>query len=262
MLNLLVASSFQGILEDCIEGRISKEQALGLLKIKYDSAHINIKDTLGKDHISFCSYVPCEFNEWIKICDGAERHNPAPNRIGWDNKIQQVIDKVTAKYKENDLEYGKVFSEVYAEVHQIQNFCRENREIEGLYKECRVKIEKLPDNEKKADESLRLEGTSENTQNEIENVIKLLINTSKVVKREPRKIKDKTLPEEYWINTSVNDVLDFLTLNINVGTIKITEPITFMKTYLKGKKGGLISDSFKTEKSKTTRKTKVKKRKL
>ena len=60
---------------------------------------------------------------------------------------------------------------------------------------------------------------------------------------------EKMLPDEYWIVTSVRDVEKFLVKlkgekKINIGDIR-----SFMKKRLRGKKGGKISDSFKTEKS-------------
>jgi hypothetical protein len=139
------ALSFQRIVEDCIAGQVLKERALKLLESKYKSALIDIKEAFGKDRQSFCHYVPCDFDQYIKICDSAERNKPMPERLVNDNIIQKVIDKVTATYKKNDLESGKVTVEVYQEVHQIQNWCRENDELTKWYEKCKSEIEGIPD---------------------------------------------------------------------------------------------------------------------
>ena len=68
-----------------------------------------------------------------------------------------------------------------------------------------------------------------------------------------RKGDKMTIPDEYRIKTTVSDVENFLTQNND--RYKISDIRQFMKNNLKGKKGGYISNSFKTEKS-------VKKRKI
>ncbi|MFP3042419.1 hypothetical protein LQZ19_11440 [Treponema primitia] len=82
----------------------------------------------------------------------------------------------------------------------------------------------------------------------INDVLRLLISEQQVV-RKPRKAENKNIPTEYWINTSVDDVFTFLSQSQQAGIIKIGDVKTFMKTYLKGKKGGLVANSFKTKKS-------------
>jgi hypothetical protein len=81
----------------------------------------------------------------------------------------------------------------------------------------------------------------------ISEVIDLLVKAQKVVSHGTKKIRDKILPVEYWIKTSVKDVEDFLSKKQVSGEIDITDIPGFMKTYLKGKKGGHISNSYKTE---------------
>jgi hypothetical protein len=242
----IAAVSFQKIVEDCIAGTLLKERALKLLESKYKSSVIDIKEALGEDFQSFCCYVPCDFDEYIKICDGAERNKPKSERLVNDKIIQKVIEKVTAAYKKNDLESGKVVIEVYQEVHQIQNWCRENRELAKWYEKCKADIDALPD---------ILSQKVNVAKNNIDMAIDLLIDYSYIKKIEKRKIKDKIIPEEYWIITSVKDVMGFLEEKKRADKIHIGDIKTFMKTKLKGKKGGSIANSFKTEKSKARKKS-------
>jgi hypothetical protein len=148
VVSILEAGVFQRVVEDYIAGQLSKEQALKLLESKYKSALINIKEAFGKDHQSFCCYVPCDFDQYIKICDGAERNKPMSECLVNNNSnkiIQKIIDKVAATYKKSDLESGNVVVEVYQEVHQIQNWCRENRELTKWYEKYKTDIEATPD---------------------------------------------------------------------------------------------------------------------
>jgi len=82
----------------------------------------------------------------------------------------------------------------------------------------------------------------------ITDTIDLLVKSQKVVMKEQRKIRDKTFPPEYWINTSVNDVKNYLEECQKNNMIHIYDISEFMKTYLRGKKGGDISRSFITAK--------------
>lgn len=247
MSTLIVASSFQRIVEDCIAGEITKEKALKLLKNKYNSACINIKEALGIDHISFCCYVPCDLDEWIKVCDGAERHNHSPDRIDCDNKIQYVIEKVSARYKDYDLNIGNATGEVYAEVHQIQNFCRENREIEDLYKKSQDEIEGVSDNEKMADVPqyiLRPEETPENIQKEIERTIAILLKEQKIIKHKNN--KDNSI--SYWIaeTETVSKIQCSLKAKLKSEEIIIpkNEHIDdFIKKHLRSQKGNPLSET-------------------
>jgi hypothetical protein len=143
-MSFLSEASFNQVLEDYISGKIIKEQALELLESRYKSAYLDIKQEFGKDRQSFCCYVPCDFEKWIEICDGAERNKPFPERKNYEDKIQRVIEKYAAECGKNDLESGDCVAEVYSEVHQIHNWCRENREITELYDKYRAKIEVLP----------------------------------------------------------------------------------------------------------------------
>jgi hypothetical protein len=137
--------SFQKIVEDCIAGILSKERALKLLESKYKSSVIDIKEAFGEDFHSFCCYIRCDFDKYIKICDGAERNKPLYERLAYNNVIQKVIEKVETAYKENGLESEDAVRDVYQEVHQIQNWCRENRELEKWYEKCKADIEALPE---------------------------------------------------------------------------------------------------------------------
>ena len=71
-----------------------------------------------------------------------------------------------------------------------------------------------------------------------------------------KKIKDReiTIPGEYWIKTSVEDVKNTLKYLRETGEICIEDIPAFMKINLKGKKGGSIAASFRTEKSVKKRK--------
>jgi len=148
-----VEASFNQVLEDCISGKLIKEQALKLLENKYKSAYVDIKQKFGKDRQSFCCYVPCDFEEWIEICDDTERNKPFHERKHSDAKIQRVINKYTAECKKNELKSKDCIIDVYSEVHQIQNWCRENRETKELYEKYKAEIEGKQDlKEIKADQ--------------------------------------------------------------------------------------------------------------
>jgi hypothetical protein len=142
---------FHQLADGCITGKKSKEQALQQLLIIYNSVYKDIKKELGEDHISFCCYVPCKFDKWIKICDGAERNKSRDSKwMTSHNIIQKVIEKVTAKYKENvlaelDKAESVATSDVMKEVNDIQNMCRENRRLKELYKIYKTKIENMPE---------------------------------------------------------------------------------------------------------------------
>jgi len=140
-----VEASFNQVLEDCITGKLLKEQALELLDNKYKSAYVDIKQKFGKDRQSFCCYVPCDFEEWIKICDGAERNKSFSEKKHNNNKIQKVIDEYTAVCGKNELESERCIVEVYKEVYEIQNLCRENQETKELYEKYKAEIKKIPD---------------------------------------------------------------------------------------------------------------------
>jgi len=148
-----VEVSFNQVLEDCISGKLLKEQALELLENKYKSAYVDIKQKFGKDRQSFCCYVPCDFEEWIKICDGAERSKSFSEKKHNNNKIQKVIDEYTAVCGKNELESESCIVGVYKEVYEIQNLCRENQETKELYEKYRAEIEGRQDlKEIKADQ--------------------------------------------------------------------------------------------------------------
>jgi len=61
--------------------------------------------------------------------------------------------------------------------------------------------------------------------------------------------KTTTLPEEYWILTSVEDTKETIDKLKKTGQIEIGDTISFMKNNLKGKTGGDVSNSFRTAKS-------------
>ena len=247
MSSMLEAGAFQQVVDDCISGKMSIGQGLQLLKNRYDSAYINIRQHFEEDRIgtSFCCYVPCDFDEWIKICDDTERNKPLSESLKSGGKIQKAIDKYQAKCKKSDLESGDCIVEVYQEVHEIQNLCRQNKELTKWYEDCKAKIETLNDtpiNQKK---------------NTPKGIIRILLHhiPPKVKKHEQKFIKEinKIVPEEYWILTSVKDVRFFLEEKQKSGEIEIDDIPGFMKKYLKGKRGGYISASFRVEKH-TTRK--------
>ncbi|MDR2941206.1 MAG: hypothetical protein LBV17_01250 [Treponema sp.] len=246
---MLEAGAFQQVVDDYISGKKSKDQSLQLLEYRYKSASINIRQHFGEDRIgaSYCCYVPCDFDEWIKICDDAERNRPLSERLRSSGKIQTAINKYQAKCKKNDLESGDCIVEVNQEVHEIQNLCRQNRELTNWYEECKAKIEALSD---------ILIKKKKNTSREIIHILLYHI-PPKVKKHEPKLIKkiNKIIPAEYWILTSVEDVKFFLEGKQKSGEIEIDDIPGFMKTYLKGKKGGDISASFRVEKHKNRKKT-------
>ena len=66
---------------------------------------------------------------------------------------------------------------------------------------------------------------------------------------------EKTIPAEYWIKTSFEDVRSTLFDLKEKGEIHIIDIDLFMKSRLKGKKGGNIANSFRTSKSVKKRKT-------
>ena len=139
---------FVQVVDDYIAGKMTKEQTLELLKSRYEAVHKDIRKELGEDHISFCCYVPCEFEEWIEICDGAERNKPLPDRLNNGKIIQNVIDKVTANYRDVlKLENweSKADCEIWQEVHHIQSLCRENREITEYYEKYVLEIKSIFD---------------------------------------------------------------------------------------------------------------------
>jgi len=144
-MSLPVEVGFNQVLEDCISGKLLKAQALELLENKYKTAYVDIKQKFGKDRQSFCCYTKYDFEKWIEICDGAERNKPLPERKYNDDIIQRVIEKYAADCKKNDLESGDCVGEIYNEVHQIQNWCRENQETNELYEKYKVEIEALPE---------------------------------------------------------------------------------------------------------------------
>ena len=66
--------------------------------------------------------------------------------------------------------------------------------------------------------------------------------------------KERTIPAEYWINTTFNDVKDALSALKENHEIHINDIDLFMKNHLKGKKGRDVSNSLRTEKSVKKRK--------
>ena len=87
----------------------------------------------------------------------------------------------------------------------------------------------------------------------------LLCSLGKVIKHPERTVKvkdkEKTLPDEYWIFTTVQDVKETLIYLSNIGKIKIGDIDSFMKNRLKGKSGRSVSASLRTAKSVKKRKT-------
>jgi hypothetical protein len=81
----------------------------------------------------------------------------------------------------------------------------------------------------------------------VQNVITALMQAGEIIERPERKIKERTFPREYWIKTSVQNVENYLTTHKE---LQVENPRQFMINYLKGKKGGNIANSFKTEKVK------------
>jgi len=248
MSSTIIAGSFHSVLDDCINGKLSKKQGIKLLEQKYKSASKEIKEEFGEDSIgmSFCCYVPCDFNKWIDICDGAERNKPCD--IKWKNShniIQKVIDKVTSKYLENMLGTPKnaemeALNDVMSEVHNIQNLCRYNREITEIYKKYKAIINELPNI------------STKQNKNTSQDIIQILLDyiPPKVKKHEGKKIKEKIFQDTYWITTSVPDVQSFLEGKQKSGEIIIDDIPAFINTYLRGIKGGDPSRSYITEKSK------------
>ena len=87
-----------------------------------------------------------------------------------------------------------------------------------------------------------------------EKILKSLLLTKKIKYKEAREIKKNsyesfTVPPEYWINTTVDDVEKFIIDYIKGYNIQEFPIRAFMKEHLKGKKGKDISASFRTAKS-------------
>jgi hypothetical protein len=240
-MSTLSEASFYQTLEDCISGKILKEQALELLKSKHKSALIDIKQKFGKDRQSLCCYVPCDFDEWIKICDGSERSKPFPERKYKDDLIQRVIDKYAAECRKNDLESGDCVSEVYSEVNQIQNWCRENREITELYEKYKAEIQVLPEtNHQQTGKQL---DTPEKIQIEIDRTISILLKDNKI-----KGAKTKKGNIEYRISTLVPQLQTYLKMKKKNGIILLPEIENiddFIIQYVKNKKGDSLYDAIR-----------------
>jgi hypothetical protein len=91
--------------------------------------------------------------------------------------------------------------------------------------------------------------TIEQAQMEIDKTIALLIINSLVIQKPQRKIKDKVLPSEYWLNEALSTVLTELEKWKAKGAIQIGNCETFMKAYLKSQKGHSLNAAFRTEKN-------------
>jgi len=231
---------FVQIVDDCIAGKTIKKQALELLKNMYDSVYKNIKKEFGEDRVSLCCHGEYEFDAWIKICDGVERNKPRDSKWKtYHHQIQKVINNYEADCGKVDLESGDCAGEVFHEVHQIQNLCRENRELTELYEKYKAKIKNLPAIPKKQ------------IKNTPEDIIQILLNhiPPKVKQHEGKKVKDKTFPHTYWITTSIPDVESFLGEKQKSGEIVIDDIRGFIETYLRGTKGGQPARSYVTKKS-------------
>jgi hypothetical protein len=244
--------SFNQVLEDYISGKLLKEQALELLENKYKTAYVDIKQKFGKDRQSFCCYIKYDFEKWIEICDGAERNKPFLERKYNDDKIQRVIENYVAECNKNDLESGDCIGEVYSEVHQIQNWCRENQETKKLYEKYKAEIEALPETiYQKTTEYL---DTPEKIQTEIGKTIAILLKKNYI-----KKVNTKTNNIEYRITDKVPKLIEFLKIKKNNGEIKLPEIKDiddFLIKHVRNKKGDTLSDAIRVNKWRKEKKNK------
>jgi len=228
--------SFNQVLEDCISGKLLKEQALELLESKYKTAYVDIKQKFGKDRQSFCCYTKYDFEKWIEICDGAERNKPLPERKYNDDIIQRAIEKYAAECKKGDLESGGCVVEVYNEVHEIQNWCRENAETKELYEKYKAEIEKI--SEVIHQQITEAQDRAEKIKTETERTIAILLKADYI-----KKIKTTNGDIEYRKANTVKNIKEFLKLKKGNGTIiipEINEIDAFMEEYLRNETGSSL----------------------
>jgi hypothetical protein len=245
---------FMQVADDCIAGKITKEQAFQRLEIRYQSVYKDIKKELGEDHIGFCFCVPCDFKKWVNICDGVERNKPHDSK--WKNShkiIQNVIDKVTANYRDilglEDWE-SKADDEVWQEVHQIQNICRENREVKELYKKYEAKIKALP--EVIHQQTIEHLDIPEKVQAAIEKTLAILVKEGLI-----KVIKLKTGQNEYRITTTVPKIKRILEVKKNEGEIMLPDIKgidEFLIKHIKNKNGDTLKDAIRTNKNREKKK--------
>jgi hypothetical protein len=249
---------FVQVVDDCIVGKITKKQALELLKSRYESVYKNIKKELGEDHISFCCYVPCEFEDWIEICDRAERNKPLSDRLENGKIIQNVIDKVTTNYREVlELENweSKADNEVWQEVHQIQNLCRENREIAEYYEKCVDKIMALQADDVSLPQLVSEEAKSpEWIKNQIQKTLDILC-IDKYIETFTR--KDGSI--EYRINETTTKIQETLKAKKMINQIllpEINDIDDFIINHLRSGVGNSLKDAMRTKKNREHKRTK------
>ena len=212
---------FLQLVDNCIARKISKEQALQQLETLYKSIYKDIKNELGKDHISFYCYAlyknnECDFDKWVEICDGAERSKPLRERKYNEDIIQRVIDKYSAECKRNDLESGDCVSQVYSEVHQIQNICRENKELTELYEKYKAEIKTLQ--ESKQPQIIEKLGDPQWVKKQTERTLKLLCLDEHIVE-----VIKENGTKDYHINSDAPTVQEFLKTRKELGIIELPE---------------------------------------
>lgn len=244
---------FHQILEDRIGKKYSKEQALELLKQRYELSCKDIRKELGDDAIgnSFCCYVPCKFEKWIKICNDAERNKPfSSKKLNARKTIQNVMDKVSSKYKENGLAGRKAESgaiaDVSREVNQIQNLCRENSEISELYEKYKAEIKNIQQISETPKPQLSEQITSDVVQREIERTLALLLKSSSVLR----------VKNNYCITKTVPQIWEELKTKKELGKIEIPEIDTidnFICLYLRDQKGLSLDDAVRAARNRRTK---------
>ena len=173
------------------------------------------------------------------------------------NGIMDQFQKTLADYTSGramaDAEYINYLSD-------IKRF-----KLEATYRQCLLEIYQVAksasqindfqDSQAKLNSEIpdRLKKVHEQALEYEEQVLALLIKMQKIKIIPERKniIKNKkiTIPAEYWIKTTFEDVRATLIGLLERGEIRINDIDLFMKDRLKGKAGGKISDSFRKAKS-------------
>ena len=138
---------FLQVIDDCIAGKTSKEQALIELKKKYDASIIDIEKELQEHfkYFAFHEYIKLDIDEYIKICDKIENSQSAQEREDYEKIIQIIIDRVKADCdyyghgQQGNSDITAILN-VRNEVDKIRALCRKNRERTELFEKCKAEI--------------------------------------------------------------------------------------------------------------------------
>ena len=242
---------FKGVVGDCLKGNTTKEQGRQLLDYTYISASEITKEKLEKYRAEarFYRYVPCDFDEWVDICDNTTI-KPFPENKQYNDEINLVIEKYEAIFEKLDLEANHCAIEVFREVFHIRKLCRESREITGLYEKYKVEMDALPDvKRQQATEQLN---TPEKIQAEIEKILSILC-----LEKYIKKTKWET-GVEYHATASVPEIQTALKMKKEDGTITFTETNdidSFMIKYLRFPDGKSMKKAIETYNKRQKKKT-------